>query len=64
MKGSDHVEKVVKYMVTTEHGVFMDELREETLTDDQLQKLSVRIQSGHWDKHKKDPKIAPLCEER
>ena len=41
--GSNHVEKVVKYMVTTEHAVVMDQTREETLTDEQLQKLCVKL---------------------
>ena len=37
--GSNHVEKVVKYTVTTEHAVAMDQ----TLTDEQLQKLCDKL---------------------
>ena len=57
--GEDAVEKVVKYVISTEHAV-IDNIREETLKDSQLQKLSVRILTGDRNKHKKDPHVAPF----
>ena len=43
MTGNDAVEKVIKHVVTTEHAIVMDNIREETLKDHQLQKLAARI---------------------
>ena len=57
-KGKDAVERVIKYFVTAEHAVVVDQIKEETCKDPQLQKLSVRILTGDWEQHKKDPDIA------
>ena len=59
MTGNDAVEKVIKHVVTREHAIVMDNIREESLKDHQLQKLAARIQMGDWNKHKRDPHI--LC---
>ena len=58
--GKDTVENVFKYVISTEHAVVIDTIKEETPS--QLEKLSVRILSGDWDKHKKDPDVAPFNE--
>ncbi|XP_015768379.1 PREDICTED: uncharacterized protein K02A2.6-like [Acropora digitifera] len=42
----------------------MDNIREETLKDHQLQKLAARIQMGDWNKHKRDPDISCFYEAR
>ena len=60
--GKDAVEKVAKYMISKEHVVVMDNIREETLKDSHLQKLSVMTIRGDWDKHMKDPDVAPFYE--
>ncbi|KAL9982490.1 hypothetical protein ACROYT_G004539 [Oculina patagonica] len=54
------VERVIKYVVTAEHAVVIDQIKEETRKDIQLQKLSVRILTGDWEQHKKDPDITPF----
>ncbi|KAL9982486.1 hypothetical protein ACROYT_G004534 [Oculina patagonica] len=56
----DAVERVIKYVVTAEHAVVIDQIKEETRKDIQLQKLSVRILTGDWEQHKKDPDITPF----
>ena len=58
--GKDTIERVIKYTVTAEHAVVVDHIKEETLKDTQLQKLSIRILTGDWEQHKKDPDIAPF----
>ena len=58
--GKDTIERVIKYTVTAEHAVVVDHIKEETLKDTQLQKLSTRILTGDWEQHKKDPDIAPF----
>lgn len=54
--GKDAVENVVKHVIFAEHAV-VEDIREETLKDDELQKLSVRILTVDWDKHEKDAEI-------
>lgn len=44
--GKDTIERVIKYTVTAEHAVVVDHIKEETLKDTQLQKLSIRILTG------------------
>ncbi len=48
-KGNDAVERVIKYVVTAEHAVVIDQIKEETCKDTQLQKLSVRILTADWE---------------
>jgi len=45
-KGKDAVERVIKYVLKGEHAVVVDQIKEETCRDTQLQKLSVRILMG------------------
>ena len=52
--------KRIQVCISTEHAVVIDNIREETPS--QLQKLSAKIRSGDWDKHKKDPDVAPFNE--
>ena len=59
-KGKDAVERVIKYVLKAEHVVVVDQIKEETCKDTQLQKLSCRILTGDWEHHKKDPDIAPF----
>ena len=42
-KGKDAVERVIKYVLNVEHVVVVDQIKEETHKDTQLQKLSFRI---------------------
>ena len=56
-KGKDAVERVIKYVVTVEHVVVVDQIKVETCKDTQLQKLSARILTGDWEEDKKDPDI-------
>ena len=58
--GRDAVERVIKHVVNAEYAVVMDQIKEETQKDNQLQKLSARIQTGDWERHKKDPDIMPF----
>ena len=53
MTGNDAVEKVIKHVITIEHAIVMDNIREET-----LQKLAARIQMGDCNKHRRDPDIS------
>ena len=62
MTGNDAVEKVIKHVITTEHAIVMDNIREETFKDHQLQKLAARILMGDWNKHRRDPDISCLYE--
>ena len=54
-KGRDAVERVIKYVLKAEHAVVVDQAKEETSKDTQLQKLFVGILAGDWEHHKKDP---------
>ena len=58
--GRDAVERVIKHVVNAEYVVEMDQIKEETRKDNQLQKLSARIHTGDWEQHKKDPDIMPF----
>ena len=58
--GRDAVERVIKHVVNAEYVVVMDQIKEETQKDNQLQKLSARIQTGDWERHKEDPDIMPF----
>ena len=58
--GRDAVERVIKHVVNAEYAVVMDQIEEETQKDKQLQKLSARIQTGDWERHKMDPDIMPF----
>ena len=65
MTGNDAVEKVIKLVITTDHAIVMDNIREETLQKDhQLQNLAARIQMGDWNKHRRDPDISCFYEAR
>ena len=64
MTGNDAVEKVIKHVITPEHAIVMDNIREETLKDHQLQKLAATIQMGDWNKHRRDPDISCFYEAR
>ena len=59
-KGKDAVERVTKYVLKAEHAVVEDQIKEETHKDTELQKLSIRILTGDWEHHKKNPDIAPF----
>ena len=54
--GRDLVEKVIKYVVNTEHAVVLQSIQKETRKDTQLQNLSERILRGDWE-YRKDPDI-------
>ena len=41
-------------------AVVVDQIKDETCKDTQLQKLSVRILTGDWEQHRKDTNIAPF----
>ena len=52
-KGKDAVERVMKYVVIAEEAVIVDQIKEETCKDTQLQNLSVRILNGDREQHPK-----------
>ena len=54
------MERVIKHVVNAEYAVVMDQIKEETQKDNQLQKLSARIHTGDWEQHKKDTGIMPF----
>lgn len=54
------MERVIKHVVNTEYAVVMDQIKEETQKDNQLQKLSMRILTGDWEQGKKYPDIMPF----
>ena len=58
--GRDTVEKVIKQVVTADHAIVVDRIKQETQDDIQLQKLSERIRNEDWEQHRKDPDIAPF----
>ena len=58
--GTDNTEKVVKSILTAEHAVVLDRIREETAKDNQLKKLFKRIVKEDWQKHRRDNDIAPF----
>ena len=58
--GTDNTEKVVKSILTAEHAVVLDQIREETAKDNQLKKLFKRIVKEDWQKHRRDTDIAPF----
>ncbi|XP_068689223.1 uncharacterized protein [Montipora foliosa] len=64
MTGNDAIEKVIKHVITPEHAIVMDNIREETLKDHKLQNLAARIQMGDWNKHRRDPDISCFYEAR
>jgi len=49
VKDVKDVERVIKYVVTAENAVILDQIKEETRKDTKLQKLSVRILTGDWE---------------
>ena len=55
----DTIQASVKYLVKTEHAVILDDIKEETKADKQLQKLRERIQNGDWKVHKKTQMLHP-----
>lgn len=55
--GTDNTEKVIKSIINTEHEIVLDQIREETGKDKQLQKLQRRIQKDDWERHRKDTDI-------
>ena len=60
----DTIQASVKCLVKTEHAVILDHIKEETKSDNQLQKLKERIQNGDWEVHKNDPDVAPFYQIR
>ena len=47
--GNHTTEKVLKAVITTEHAVILDRIREETSQDTVLRKLSQTIRKGNWE---------------
>lgn len=59
-KETDKTEKIIKAIIANEHAVVLEHLQEETLKDQQLQKLKQRILKGDWEQNKKDDDISPF----
>ncbi|CAC5361328.1 unnamed protein product [Mytilus coruscus] len=59
-KETDETEKIIKVIIANEHAVVLERLQEETLKDQQLQKLKQRILKGDWEQNKKDDDISPF----
>ena len=57
VSGTDNTEKIVKNIISAEHAVVLDHIREETRRDRELQKLQERIVKEDWEKYKKDHDI-------
>ena len=55
----DDTEKIVKALVTIEHGVVMNSIKEATSKDVVLQDVSTRMKENDWDKHQSRPEIKP-----
>lgn len=53
----DNTEKIIKALVTNEHGVIMKSIKEATSTDDVLQDVLTRMKRNDWDMHKNRPEI-------
>ena len=60
ISGTDNTEKVIKSVITSEHAIVLDHIKEETQKDRQLQKLYSRILKEDWEKHRKDTDISPF----
>ena len=56
--GTDGTEKIIRHTIEVEHAVVLDRIKTETEKDDILQKLRKRIQTGDWEKFRKDPDIS------
>ena len=59
--GTDNTEKVIKNVIHSEHAIVLDQIREETQKDRQLQKVYKRILTEDWEKHRKDTDISKFC---
>ena len=57
--GDDDTEKIIKWTVESEHSIVLERIREETLKDETLQKLSQRIARGDWEKFRRDKDMEP-----
>ena len=57
VSGTDNTEKIVKNIISAEHAVVLDHIREETRRDRELQKLQERIVKEDWEKYRKDHDI-------
>ena len=55
--GTDNTEKVIKSVIHSEHAIVLDQIREETQKDRQLQKAYKRILIEDWEKHRNDTDI-------
>ena len=62
--GNNTTEKVIKWIVNTEHAVIIDKVREENQMDTVLLKLAERISKGDWGSHHRDKDIAPYLQVR
>ena len=58
--GNNNTEKVLKAVITTEHAVVLDRIREETNQDTVLRKLSQTIRKGNWESSKRDADLIPF----
>ena len=58
--GNDNTEKILKAVITTEHAVVLDRIREETSQDTILQKLSQTIRKGNLESSKRDADLIPF----
>ena len=56
--GTDNTEKVIKSVIHSEHAIVLDQIREETQKDRQLQKAYKRILTEDWEKHMNDTDIS------
>ena len=57
VSGTDNTEKIVMNIISAEHAVVLDHIREETRRDRELQKLKERIVKEDWEKYRKDHDI-------
>ena len=57
--GDDHTEKIVRWTMEAEHAVVIERIQAETQKDEAMQKLARTITKGDWDKHRRDPDVAP-----
>ena len=58
--GNDSTEKVIKYVITAEHAIVLDSIKNETAKDSQMDMLKARILNGDWDHYKKNTDIEPF----
>ena len=58
--GNDDTEKIVKWIVDSEHAVVVGRIREETQKDPKMQKIAKRIAKADWEKHRRDRDVEPF----